>query len=224
MSVKQVISLMATTPGADEFYTGVEYGVARQLSCQCQFSAISLFWEGVKLFHILDASDSYQKMPLGNVFHVNRSSGCTCQLAVMNLCDPPLLASLVSIGTWTLWQFLSSVHQLFEGKDAHRLGYRRQRRRIKIRQWRNYKIIGGPWSGTCRSPFLFWPFSSSFGSLSLPHRYLHTIKAFKFHRIEKFGIMWPIIASLRFDPGTDPRRLARESIAINVTCFLSILI
>lgn len=153
MPVKQVISLMATTPGADEFYTGVEYGVARQLSCQCQFSAISLFWEGVKLFHILDASDSYQKMPLGNVFHVNRSSGCTCQLAVMNLCDPPLLASLVSIGTWTLWQFLSSVHQLFEGKDAHRLGYRRQRRRIKIRQWRNYKIIGTPWSGTCRSLF-----------------------------------------------------------------------
>lgn len=36
--------------------------------------------------------------------------------------------------------------------------------------------------------------------------------------------MWPIIASLRFDPGTDPRRLARESIAINLTCFLSILI
>ncbi len=138
--------------------------------------------------------------------------------------SPPPLASLASIGTWTLWQFLSSVHQLFEGKDAHRLGYRRQRRRIQIRQWRNYKIIGGPWSGTCRSPFLFWPFSSSFGSLSLPHRHLHTIKAFKFHRIEKCGIMWPIIASLRVDPGTDPRRLARESIAINLTCFLSILI
>lgn len=30
MSVKQVISLMATTPGADAFYTGVEYGVARE--------------------------------------------------------------------------------------------------------------------------------------------------------------------------------------------------
>lgn len=223
MSVKQVISLMATTPGADEFNTGVEYGVARESSCQCQFSAISLFWERVKLFHILDAFDSYQRKPLGVLFHVNRSSVCTCQLAVMTLCDVfSSLFPLASIGTWTLWQFLSSVHQLFEGQDAHRLGHRRQRRRIKIRQWRNYKIIGASRSG--RSPFLFWPFTSSFGSLSLPRCYLHMIKAFKFHRIENFWIMWPIIASLRFDPGTDPRRLARESIAINLTCFLSILI
>ncbi len=29
MPVKQVISLMATAPGADEFNTAVEYGVAR---------------------------------------------------------------------------------------------------------------------------------------------------------------------------------------------------
>lgn len=76
MSVKQVISLMATTPGADEFNTGVEYGVVLSVSIFCDISIL----RGSKvIFH--------SERPLGEVFHVNRSSGCTCQLSVMTLCD-----------------------------------------------------------------------------------------------------------------------------------------
>lgn len=56
MSPMQVTSLMATAPGADEFNTGVEYVVACESSCHCQFSGISLFCEKRKLFLILDAS------------------------------------------------------------------------------------------------------------------------------------------------------------------------
>lgn len=57
MSPTQVTSLMATAPGADEFNTGVEYVVACESSCHCQFSAISLFCKKRKLFLILDASE-----------------------------------------------------------------------------------------------------------------------------------------------------------------------
>lgn len=56
MSPTQVTSLMATAPGADEFNTGVEYVVACESSCHCQFSGISLFCKKRKLFLILDAS------------------------------------------------------------------------------------------------------------------------------------------------------------------------
>lgn len=47
---------MATAPGADAFNTGVEYVVACEASCHCQFSGISLFCKKRKLFLILDAS------------------------------------------------------------------------------------------------------------------------------------------------------------------------
>lgn len=47
---------MATVLEADEFNTGVEYVVACESSCHCQFSGISLFCKKRKLFLILDAS------------------------------------------------------------------------------------------------------------------------------------------------------------------------
>lgn len=56
MSPTQVTSLMATALEADEFNTGVEYVVACESSCHCQFSGISLFCKKRKLFLILDAS------------------------------------------------------------------------------------------------------------------------------------------------------------------------
>uniref|UniRef100_A0A7M4F3A9 Meis homeobox 1 n=1 Tax=Crocodylus porosus TaxID=8502 RepID=A0A7M4F3A9_CROPO len=56
LELEKVTSLMATAPGADEFNTGVEYVVACESSCHCQFSGISLFCEKRKLFLILDAS------------------------------------------------------------------------------------------------------------------------------------------------------------------------
>lgn len=43
-------------PRTDEFNTGVEYVVACEASCHCQFSGISLFCKKRKLFLILDAS------------------------------------------------------------------------------------------------------------------------------------------------------------------------
>lgn len=92
MSLKQVISLMATTPGADEFNTGVEYVVARESSCHCQFSAISLFCEKIKFLQILLAPGytgalQHHSLPFGAIYHVKGTSSCTCQFSVMSLCD-----------------------------------------------------------------------------------------------------------------------------------------
>lgn len=83
----QVTSLMATAPGADEFYTGVEYVVACESSCHCQFSGISLFCEKRKLFLILDASRGLRGIIavcfpyLGLLMSQGRrgETGCTCQ-------------------------------------------------------------------------------------------------------------------------------------------------
>uniref|UniRef100_A0A4W5M6H0 MEIS N-terminal domain-containing protein n=1 Tax=Hucho hucho TaxID=62062 RepID=A0A4W5M6H0_9TELE len=74
---------------------------------------------------------------------------------------------------------------------------------------------------------LYWEYSvwCLLGHFSARRCYLHMIKTVLNSigmKISLYNVS--IIGPLRFDPGTDPGRLARESIAINLTCFLSILI
>lgn len=93
MSPIQVTSLMATAPGADEFNTGVEYVVACESSCHCQFSGISLFCKKRKLFLILDASRGLRGIiavcfPYLELLMSQGVGGlvdCTCQF---HLCAP----------------------------------------------------------------------------------------------------------------------------------------
>lgn len=151
MSLKKVADVIGTASGADEFRTGVEYVVARESSCHCQFSAISQFWK---------------KKVIPNSGCVWAMNGIATSLPFLGspcvwksrTCPSPRFVSLqfffylyrfilYILGTRALRQFLPSLYQLLEGEDAHRFGYRRQRRWIKIRQWRNHKIIRNPRSG-----------------------------------------------------------------------------